>query len=182
MANPPAPPALREAFRDGVDDYVREPDGGFTLVASREQIAYPGALRLCWLAQFDPARRPCSSTGFERFHFIRRQDVEAALWQNLPADGAWFSLDDVTEFEPGVLVPETFQAWQFVGRWDLIHVAAWDARNGAHACEQHHRRYDNHQVSLPRERVIVPRAALPGRVVEFTDDYGLERLLERFPR
>lgn len=157
MAKPKAPEWLREAFRDGVDEYTRAEHTGIGK-------PYPLANPWCWLARFDPARRPCAGV-LERFHYVRRQDVENAMWSQLA--------NAIYEDAEGLIQ----NAWD----WDLILVAAWDARNGGMGCEEHHRRYDGHQVSLPRERVIVPFSALPARVIHFGFDYSEGRLLDRFP-
>lgn len=171
MAKPKAPAWLREAFRDGVDAFLDEENPTW----SQRPSIYP-----CWLAPHDPARRECTGR-LERFHFIRRQDVEATMWAQLLE----------AEFTPWVYrhagrrgrLPAE-QENRLLTRaevWDLILIAAWDPRNGAHACEQHHRRYDNHQVGLPRDRIVVPYSALPSRVIQFGFDYSEGRLLDRFP-
>jgi len=162
MAKPKAPVWLRESFRDGVEELV--------CGEGRPEKPYPAANPWCWLAQHDPAERPCAGV-LERFHFIRRQDVEAAIWQDLY----------LAVVEEPLPTGETFRAPFLTGEvWDLMDVVAWDARNGALACEEHHRRYDNHQVGLPRDRLVVPYAALPGRVRVFAFERGLDRLLDRF--
>lgn len=168
MAKPKAPAWLCESFRDGVDEAFTAEHG-----LGLPRPAYPGASPWCWLAQFDPARRPCTEH-LERFHFIPRQRVEHALWALLPAEGAWFALEDAD-------AGEDCATWQFLGRWDVILLAAWDSRNGGFGCEGHHRRLDKHQVSLPREQILIPYSALPGRVSQFALTFGLEHEMDRFP-
>lgn len=145
-----APRWLTESFAQGIDE--------------RELIVFDAGEPVCWLAQFDPSEKPCEGK-FERFHFVRRQTVEDALWlalQGLEEDGpvehSWY-------IHPA---PDP----------DLIHVAAWDPRNGGIACEAHHRRLDSHLVPLPSEQLSVPYEALPEHVIEFSEDYGLEDQLE----
>lgn len=180
---PKAPRWLTEAFRDGVDERI--------LASLRDEgqpaAAYPGADPLCWLAQHDPARRPCvqsNGPGFERFHFIPRQRVENALGALLPADGAWFALEATPDWHPDLVAairPEV-PIWQFMGRADLILLAAWDPRNGELACEHHHRRFDGHATSSTAPKIIVPAMAVPQRVHWFAADYGLESdFAGRFP-
>lgn len=205
MAKPKAPPWLAEAFRDGVD----ERDGGEDwrgVERARGRAAYPGAHPNCWLAHHDPARRPCAgdpSHFLERFHFIPRQRVEAAIWEALRGaivDEPCPTCHGLgTVIDPTQLAPTPGYHRQRVACWDcdrvgtfraplvkaevddLILLAAWDPRNGGLACEQHHRRFDDHQVSLPRDRVIVPYSALPPHVVHFAFDYGIDAQLGRFP-
>lgn len=155
---PKAPRWLTEAFRDGVDerDLPHFDDGPPTVSVP---LAYAGAHPNCWLADHDPVRRPCSLP-LERFHFIPRQRVENALGGML--------LGATVEDSEGFPL-----ALAQVEREAIVLVAAWDPRNGGLACEGHHRRYDGHAVSLPRDRIIVPAAALPAHVNEFVDDYGL---------
>ena len=185
MAKAKAPSWLREAFSRGVDAYTaaEHPIGHVGL--------YEGANRFCWLAQHDPAKRPCTPGRLERFHFIRRQDVEGAMWAQLP-DTIQYCSDcgGAGGFAVERMIGHSFiECGACEGRGhfspydpdELILIAAWDPRNGGLACEQHHRRYDQHQVSLPRERVIVPYAALPSRVIHFGFDYSEGRLLDRFP-
>lgn len=166
MASAKAPRWLTQAFQQGVDAFAALE----TPVHRTTRAAYPGAHPLCWLAAHDPAKRPCSPGHLERFHFIRRQDVEAAMWAQLPTP-------KIDVFDPASI-------WTGLDRKtrdELVLIAAWDPRNGGLACEQHHRRYDQHQVSLPRERVIVRYEALPPRVIQFGFDYSEGRLLDRFP-
>jgi hypothetical protein len=166
VAKAKAPSWLREAFSRGVDAYTaaEHPIGHVGL--------YEGANRFCWLAQHDPAKRPCTPGRLERFHFIRRQDVEAAMFTQLWHATIAIERPDGVWLDAQMTGPE---------REDLTLIAAWDPRNGGLACEQHHRRYDQHQVSLPRERVIVRYEALPSTVVQFGFDYSEGRLLDRFP-
>jgi len=161
VAKPKAERWLTDAFAEGVDEQHE-------IERRRMTFAYPGALLDCWLSHFDPAQRPCSPGPLERFHFVRRQDVEARIWQQLT--GATWRL-------PG-LYPAEYPKGR---RDELILLAAWDSRNGGYACEQHHRRYDRHQVSLPSEQIVVPYEKLPGRVVAFGFDWSEGALLERFP-
>lgn len=149
---PKAPTWLREAFRDGVDD--------------REEIETMTGPRFygCWLAQFDPAHKPCEGK-LERFHFLSRQRVESALGLALqcleedgPVEHSWY-------VHPA---PDP----------DIILIAAWDPRNGGIACEAHHRRFDSHLVPLPSEQLVVPYDALPEHVIEFAEERGLELQLE----
>lgn len=165
MAKAKAPRWLTQAFQQGVDAFAAEETPIGRVVGN-----YEGTNRFCWLAAHDPAKRPCTPGRLERFHFIRRQDVEGAMWAQLREARIW-------RCQPGVLDPCLMFPWE---RDELILIVAWDPRNGGLACEQHHRRYDQHQVSLPSERLIVPRSALPSRVVEFAGDYSDFRLLERF--
>lgn len=149
---PDAPAWLREAFRDGVDERA--------LGQSRFRPlspAYRGAFGECWLAQHDPALRPCTGR-LERFHFIGRQRVRNALAALLPGD--------LTEVGFDVLV-----------RDELILLAEWDPRNGGIACEGHHRRFDNHATS----DLVVPLIAVPNRTIEFAYDWRIEAQLEKFP-
>lgn len=172
----PKPKAARwltEAFRDGVDETYAP--HGVPIIAA----AYPGAAAGCWLAHHDPARRPCSGP-FERFHFIPRQRVENALGALLLGAEVEEYWNDWNGEEGGAgtnrfLMP---QDW----REELILLAAWDPRNGGLGCEGHHRHFDGHLVSLPREQIVVPRTALPLHVEEFITDFGLEAAAEqRFP-
>lgn len=147
MAKPKAPVWLREAFRDGVDE--REHARLRVPAPDVAPVRWDGPVPWCWLAQHDPRRRPCSGP-LERFHFIGRQRVRAALFALLP--GARELID--WRWEPA----------------DLLPLAEWDARNGGIACEAHHRRFDNHLTpELP-----VRWMDLPGHVLEFADDWGLE--------
>lgn len=177
---PKAPRWLTEAFRDGIDER-----GGAFRIGIHVPPAYVGAHPYCWLADHDPARRPCSLP-LERFHFIPRQRVENAMWEALreavieepcPRCGGRGLLGGgiiAGDLCPACHGAAHFRAPFLTGEaWDLILLAAWDPRNGGVACEGHHRRYDGHAVSLPRDRIIVPAAALPAHVNEFVDDYGL---------
>lgn len=162
MPKPKAPPWLREAFRDGVDEHwVAQPCRG------EERLS--GVAAECWLAQHDERQRPCSGP-LERFHFITRQRVENALWALLPQ----WERCPVCEGDPSCEHCGGNPAFAFP-RDDLILLAAWDPRNGGIACEGHHRRFDNH--ATPELRV--PRETLPSHVVEFAEDWGLESELER---
>lgn len=146
-----APAWLREAFRDGVDETIPDP---------LPPPAYVGADPLCWLAQFDPNRLPCTGQPgkvFERFHFIPRQRVEEAVFALLP-----YGLDPAD-------------------RAAIIRVAAWDSRNAELGCEHHHRRLDSHACSSRAPQIVVPYSALPTRVVHFAFDYGIDAQLDRFP-
>lgn len=152
---PKAPKWLTESFRDGVDE--------------RELVVWEmDEPPRCWLAAFDPAGKPCEGK-LERFHFVRRQTVEGVLGNLLP------TLRPIN-FEEAEIVfaPQLEPA---VGM-DIVHVAAWDPRNGGIACEAHHRRADSHLVPLPSEQLVVPYEALPEHVLEFASDYGLEEQLE----
>lgn len=184
MAAAKAPRWLTQTFQQGVDYYATIP--------LNPRPAYPGAHPYCWLAAHDPARRPCTPGHLERFHFIRRQDVEGAMWAQLLEA----TVEQTCELCRGsgcnpnnvlaaCLGCDGARTWPrpilYEEKRDLILIAAWDPRNGGLACEQHHRRYDNHQVSLPRERVIVRYEALPSRVIQFGFDYSEGRLLDRFP-
>jgi hypothetical protein len=175
VAKPKAPRWLTEAFADGVVDLVRQDH--FDLLPDRRPP--------CFLSYFDPDRRGCEGE-FERFHFIGRQRVEHALGVLMPAAGERCPWCSGRGCDPGnvladcptcggscVTAPVDFDSTP------LILVAAWDPRNGGIGCEQHHRRFDDHQVSLPRNRIVIPLSALPGRVVAFAGDYGLESELER---
>lgn len=154
MAKPKAPVWLRQAFRDGVIE----------LMPDRPAAAYKGALGRCWLAQFDGYRRPCEGP-FERFHFVNRQRVENSLWALMPYNPVDIG-DPASIFDPRL------------DKADLILLAAWDPRNGGVACEAHHRRLDSH--AMPA--LILPQECLPGHVIEFAEDWGIESQLEaRFP-
>lgn len=153
MAKPKAERWLTEAFRDGVD----ERDAPTTIW--RESGWGKRVNPACWLAQHDPARRPCAGR-LERFHFIPRQRVENALGALLPSAG------------PIIDIP--FGTWDW-DPTDVILLAAWDPRNGGIACEQHHRRYDSHLTPA----LVVPHDALPDHVHEFAEDWGLEDELAR---
>lgn len=66
--------------------------------------------------------------------------------------------------------------WALGAEPELIVLAEWDPRNGVPGCEhEHHARFDNRR--LPPLKVKIPR--VPGRVVEFVKDWGLEPQLER---
>lgn len=160
---PKAPRWLTESFRDGVDErYAVE------VADIHDEQPLPC---WCWLAQFDPAGKPCEGK-LERFHFVRRQTVESALGALLP-EAYELVLDALYLARPDELVPQRRIDWT-----DTIHAAAWDPRNGGIACEAHHRRLDSALVPLPSEQLIVPYEALPEHVLEFADDYGFEELLE----
>lgn len=152
MAKPKAPRWLTEAFRDGVDEFLNLEDPTWHHRPSQ----YP-----CWLAPHDPAGHECTGP-LERFHFIPRQRVENALGALLPQNAAGWSAE--ARERGGLGFPEPR---------DLILVAAWDPRNGAHGCEHHHRRFDGHALSPEAPKIIVAAAALPERVNNFVDDYGL---------
>lgn len=163
MAKPRAERWLTETFAAGVYERV---------MGENPRRAIP-----CWLAQHDPAHRLCSGPG-EVFHFIPRQRVEAAMWDQLP-DPNELSLSGA--LGSAVWSYGEYRAW----RDELILLAAWDPRNGGIGCEQHHRRTDKHRVTLPSEQIIIPRAALPIHVEEFIADYGFNMapwLEERFPQ
>lgn len=154
MAKAKAPRWLTTAFAQGVVE----------LAPPRPAPAYKGALGRCWLAQHDERRRPCSGR-FERCHAIPRQRVENALGALLPELPPWW--DGGPAFKPEV-------------RNELILLAAWDPRNAVIGCgEEHHPRWD-----LKRGPALtVPRDALPGHVIDFAADWGLESQLElRFPQ
>lgn len=120
----------------------------------------------CWLAQFDPEERTCTET-LERVHVISRQRVETLVWQSLR--------DAELEFEDG---PIPFDRDGGATVKAVVLLAAWDPRNGRIGCNGHHPRFDSH--STPR--IVVPARALPGHVLEFIEDYGLEAEAERkFP-
>lgn len=168
MAKPKAPTWLREAFRDGVDERVGQ--GPVDFGAARivpPAPPYPAANPYCWLAQHDPARRPCSGP-IERFHFIPRQRVENALAALLPTfppawEGPSFTLDEARE---------------------IVLLAAWDPRNGGLGCEHHHRRFDGHACSPRAPRIVVPQHHLPYHVLAFAVAYGFEEMpwfRDRFP-
>jgi hypothetical protein len=150
-----APRWLTESFMEGIDE--RE------LVIAELDECEP-----CWLAQFDRGARPCEGR-FERFHFINRQRVEHALALSLSC-----LIEDGPESHIWFVSPAADA--------DLIHLAAWDSRNGGIACEAHHRRFDKHLVSVPSEQVVVPYSVLPEHVLEFASDWGLEdELADKFP-
>lgn len=205
MPKPKAPPWLREAFRDGVDDWLNIEDPTW----HRRPSQYP-----CWLAPHDPGHRECTGT-LERFHFIGRQRVEAAVWEQLreasidepcPYCGGSGFVDDVEpeccgnttssgECRGECVVPRQVEVpCSTCGSGgvvrlplvkaevdDLILVAAWDSRNAAHGCEHHHRRYDGHACSPTAPRIVIPYSALPPRVIHFAFDYGIDAQLDRFP-
>lgn len=167
MAKPKAPVWLREAFRDGVDE-----EGRHQRILTMRAPAYVGASGACWLAQHDPARRPCSGP-HERFHFVGRQRVENAMWDRLR--DALIEEDD----GEGGTFRTPFLRFEV---WDLTLLAAWDPRNGGVGCEHHHRRFDGHACSSRAPKIVVPRLALPAHVEDWGADYGLEHELERkFP-
>lgn len=180
MAKAKAPPWLREAFRDGVDERV--PPGGVRLAP-----AYRGAYPNCWLAHHDPRRRPCTGP-LERFHFVNRQRVENALGALMPDPGELCTACA----GQGVIYGQSISIhWDCEGCGgtggaappdfalaDLILIAAWDPRNGGVGCEGHHRRLDGHNTPS----LVVPAPELPAHVHEFAADWSLEGPLEdRFP-
>lgn len=177
MAKAKAPRWLTESFRDGVDQ--------FATAEGHPPKPYPLANPWCWLARHDPARAGCDGA-LERFHYIGRQRVENALGALLPF-AVDITFNDDGSINIGGPPPPVDAAGRISGpppiaeewRDEITLLAAWDPRNGGLGCEGHHRRFDGHQVSLPRHRIIVPRIALPGRVVDFAGDYGLESDLER---
>lgn len=119
----------------------------------------------CWLAQFDPLGRPCTTT-LERCHIIKRQRVEKALAALLP-DEILFDPEPGQEmFGSGVWFPD----WR-----DVIQLAAWDPRNARLGCTGHHPRFDSNATP----RLYVPYDALPEHVLEFAANWGLEIELER---
>lgn len=165
MAKPKAPRWLTEAFAEGVSEHD-QPNG----IAPRVR-PYPGAWPLCWLAQFDPVHHPCESIngpGLERFHFIPRQRVEAAMWEQLREARIY---NDPLFAEP---------IWKPL-RDELVLLAAWDSRNGGLGCEHHHRRLDGHACSPRAPRIVIHYEALPARVPQFAFDYGIDEQLNRFP-
>lgn len=108
----------------------------------------------CWIVDHDLWQRPCSGR-LEVFHFIARQRVENAMWDALRE-----ALEDRHEV------------------WALIHLGAWDPRNGGLACaDEHHPRFDKHRMP-PLE---IHALDLPEHVLEFASDYGLEEQLGKFP-
>jgi len=169
---PDAPAWLREAFKDGVDDREMVYRDGVERFR-RKGRSYAGANPWCWLAQFDPKRVPCGGQPgkvIERFHFIGRQRVEAAMWEALR--------------EARILIPERrqFIPLRKEHRDELIRLAAWDPRNGGLGCELHHRRFDSHADSPGAPKITVPAPRLPLHVVEFVADRGLETTAaDRFP-
>lgn len=187
MARPKAPRALTEAFAHGVDEQRVLDRGklpGFTLEGQRDPD--------CWLAWMDPARAPCSGK-MERFHFLRRQSVETAMWEALREA----TVDERCELCIGsgchpmnVTRPcvgcEGRGTWPSpllnIDLWEIIHAAAWDHRNADIACEDHHRRYDSHAVSPAKPRIVIPYTSLRPRMILYVRTYGLENLAaERFP-
>lgn len=156
MSKPKAPRWLTEAFADGVDERAE-------YEASPMKHRRIGGVPACWLAQHDPARRPCSGK-LERFHFIPRQRVEHALGAML----LWATFDN-----PDDAVDDDSLARE------LVLLASWDPRNGGIACEHHHRRFDGH--ATPALRIAWDY--LPDHVDEFAMDWGLTDQLERrFPQ
>lgn len=155
-----APAWLREAFRDGVDDREMVYRDGVERWRVKQR-PYPGANPWCWLAQFDPKRLPCGGQPghvIERFHFLRRQSVESAVFYYGDREL------DRDEYSEEIA-------------WIEMH-AAWDARNGGLGCELHHRRFDHHAGSPTAPSIIVPAFALPLHVDLFVADYGLDQLAE----
>jgi len=172
VAKPKAPRWLTEAFRDGVDerDLPHFDDGPPAPVVP---LVYAGANPACWLAQHDPIQHPCSGP-IERFHFIPRQRVENAMWDAL----LWAKVGWQSPLGWRELPLERAE------RWAIVHVAAWDARNGGLGCEHHHRRLDAHAGSPSAPKIVVPFADLPGHVYEFVDERGFRGvgwLTQRFP-
>lgn len=139
MSKAKAPGWLRESFKDGIDERFWEPP----IYVGPTQGVYPGANARCQLAYHDPLRRPCSGR-LERFHWVNRQRIERAMDALLPRD---------TTFDENM------------ERAGLVLLAAWDSRIGAIACEEHHRRFDNHATPP----LIVPYEALPSHVIEWSD-------------
>lgn len=163
MAKPKAPVWLREAFRDGVDEFAAAEDK----LPERDYARGGCQEEACWLAPFDGHRRPCKGP-FERFHFVNRERVENALGALLPTSGYFPTLPDDR-------ITQIMDGWD---RAALILLAAWDSRNGAIGCEGHHRRLDNHATPS----LIVPQSRLPDHVREFAHDWGLQGSIdERFP-
>jgi hypothetical protein len=166
MPKPKAPRWLTESFRAGVD--ARQAPGGVRL-----RPAYPGAYPSCWLAHHDPRRRPCTGP-MERFHFVNRQRVEGAMWEQLREAMFW---------EPDAIGPHGEYAGMGrcldrAERDELILIAAWDDRLGGLGCEGHHRRLDSHLT--PALEIV--SSALPAHLIDWSEDYGLEQLIaERFP-
>lgn len=162
MPKPKAPRWLTETFRDGVDDQS---------LAALPPSPYRGAARECWLARHDPRRRPCVLP-LERAHLIPRQRVENALGAILLGSAfteEWWEDEELRTWR----TPLTRDLI-----WDLIHLAAWDPRNGIIACEHHHRRFDNHATP----ELAIPAFALPEHFTEFVTDWGLENAAtDRFP-
>jgi len=121
----------------------------------------------CWLRKHDPRRLPCSQddSQLEAFHYVSRQRIRNVLGPLLlGSQPAWsFGLK---------------QSWPEIVA-DLLQLAEWDARNAGAGCVHHHRRLDSHATP----DLTVPYEALPKRVVEFAEDWGLESALEeRYPR
>lgn len=187
MAKPKAPRPLTEAFRAGVDQRLELAAAEGLMIAP-----YSGADPACWLAHHDPKRRPCSGR-MERFHFIRRETVEDAIWRELigavveePCElcrGSGCNPNNVLAACPGCDGYRTWRAPMLNGEaWEIIHVVAWDSRNAELGCEHHHRRFDGHATSPAAPRIVVMRHELPHHVSEFAVDYGLAGpLADRFP-
>jgi hypothetical protein len=110
-------------------------------------------LPACWLASFDPLKRPCSTHGrWEAFHFLGKQEM-----RNCPE---LYGLED----------PE------------MVALIEYDDRNAGPGCVEHHRRFDKLADAGPGSELVVPRSSLPWDVEEFIDEYGLEALADsRFP-
>jgi hypothetical protein len=169
VPKPKAESWLTSAFAEGVPELsgINRP---------RPAPPYKGALGRCFLAHHDERRRPCKGP-LERFHFLRRQTVEDALWA---------LLRDAVVDEPCPLCVDgvvdgaypcsgcqngTFRAPLLrVEVNGLILLAAWDPRNAEIGCEGHHRRYDSHATP----RLLLDYHQVPDRVIEFALDYGLE--------
>jgi hypothetical protein len=149
-STPAVPAWLPEGFALGVDQ--RE-------AAEAVRSAEPYG---CWLAQFDDEDRPCTNK-LERCHIINRQRVEKAV-------GAMLLRAEVEDYWDGWNVPMSQDL-----REELVNLAAWDPRNARLGCTGHHPRFDSNATP----RLYVPFDALPGHVLEFAEDWGLEVELER---
>lgn len=180
---PKAPAWLRESFKDGVDFRVSE------------EHEFSDGYYGCQLAQHDPLQRPCSGR-LERFHYVNRQRIEAAMWEQLrgavidPCDlcqgpGVVEAIDrtDAKSVPSVVPCPACYGAGSYplsnAFGYELMLFAAWDPRVGGIACEGMHRRYDNHATPP----LIFPYDALPSHVTDWAEEKGLESQLEaRCPR
>jgi hypothetical protein len=81
-------------------------------VARRRPVSFIGDEPACWLASFDPYRRPCTNDRrWQAFHFLGRQEIR-------------------THPPLGMLTPE-----------ELVELE-WDPRNGGPGCLVHHVAYD----------------------------------------
>lgn len=154
---PDAPSWLRAGFALTIDERA-ETEG----LLPRSAYARGGCQeQACRLARSDALVRPCAGK-FERFHYLGRQRVENALYALLPGEVVHDPSPGTEEYGSGVEFPD----WS-----DVILLAEWDARNGGIACEQHHRRFDNH-LTPPLK---VAAADLPGHFLDFLCDWGLEQ-------